>query len=57
MIELWVNYWSGDFFVGYFEDKDSAENYYNDNKERYRDERGAKHGYPYATPIYQEVTG
>lgn len=56
MIELWVNYWSGDFFVGYFEDKDSAENHYNDNKERYRDERGAKHGYPYATPIYQEAT-
>ena len=55
MVELWVNYWSGDFFVGRFPDKAAAEAHFNDHKERYRDFRGEKHGFPYGTPIYQEV--
>lgn len=54
MIELWVNYWSGDFFVGTFKSQSEAEQHFNKNKERYRDYRGEKHGFAYATPIYKE---
>ncbi len=51
MIELWVNYWSGDFFVGHFPDITSAQKYFEDHKERFRDYRGEKFGFPYATPF------
>ena len=55
MFKLWVNYWSGAFFVGSFPNKAAAEAHFRDHKERYRDLRGEKHGFPYGTPIYQEV--
>ena len=54
MVELWINYWSGDFFVGTFKSQEAAEKHYNDHKGRYRDYRGEKHGFPYGTPIYIE---
>ncbi len=57
MVELWINYWSGDFFVGTFESKEAAEKHYNGHKGRYRDYRGEKHGFPYGTPIYIEHEG
>ena len=54
MVELWINYWSGDFFAGTFKDQIVAEKHFNEHKENYRDYRGEKHGFPYGTPIYKE---
>ena len=56
MIELWVNYWNGDFFVGHFSDIASALKYFEDHKERFRDYKGEKFGFPYATPFLRQVT-
>ena len=52
MTELWIDYWSGSFFVGVFPNEIAARKYFNKHKERYRDYRGEKHGFPYGTPIY-----
>ena len=54
MVELWINYWSGDFFAGTFKDQIAAEKHFNEHKENFRDYRGEKHGFPYGTPFYKE---
>ena len=54
-VELWINYWSGDFFVGIFESKAAAEKHFEENKGHYRDYRGEEHGYSYGTPLYMCV--
>ena len=59
MIELWINYWHGDFFVGIFPSIQSAQEHFEKHKENYRDYKGEKHGFPYATPyyVYHHKTG
>ena len=52
---LIVNYWSGDFFVGTFDTKKAAKEYFEKNKGRYRDYRGEKHGFPYGTPLISKL--
>lgn len=52
MVELYVSYWNGEFYVGVFENEDSALKFYETNKGKYRDYRGEKFGFPYATPIF-----
>ncbi len=54
MVELYINYWHGDFFVGIFDSENSAKEHYEKHKYRYRDYAGEKHGFPYGTPIYVE---
>lgn len=56
MVDLYVNYWNGDFFVGHFENQEAAEKYYTEHKARFFDEKGAKHGFPYAIPLYDHKT-
>lgn len=49
-VDLYANYWSGDFYIGNFEDKEKAFEYFENNKGNFRDYRGRKYGFPYATP-------
>lgn len=55
MVELWVNFWSGDFFVGQFKTQTAAEEHFNKHKESFRDYRGEKYGFTYGTPTYIEL--
>lgn len=55
MVELWVNYFSGDFFVGTFENESDAQQYYDDNKEEFIDYRGIECGHKYGTPIFKSI--
>ena len=55
LVKLWINYWHGEIFVGAFESKKLAMNYYNANKYKFRDYAGGKHGCPYGIPIYEIV--
>ena len=52
---MYVNYFSGDFFVGNFPTKKQAKEHFEKNKSRYRDYRGEKYGFPYGTPIITKI--
>lgn len=36
-VDLYVNYWRGDFYVGRFRSVDAAKKYYSEHKESFRD--------------------
>lgn len=55
MVELWVNYLSGDFFVGTFNNESEAQKYFDDNKEEFIDYRGIKCGFNYGIPIFKSI--
>lgn len=54
-IELWAGYWNGQCFRGTFDSEEQAQKHYDDNQHKFRDYAGAKHGFPYAYPIFVEI--
>lgn len=52
MVELHINYWNGDSYVGTFDSREQAEEYFKENKDKFRDYSGEKYGFPFGTPLY-----